>query len=490
MLFNSFSFLIFLAGIVLAERLTPQRYRWGLLLVASFIFYGLWNAGALTWLALVTLVAYGTGLALERYPSVARRILAAALVADLGILFLLKYFNFAAEQLHKLLARTGWLDPSWTVPHIGWLLPAGLSFYTLSAASYMIDVYRRQLPAERHLGKLALFLAFFPKILAGPIERATRFLPQLAAGHSRDPERLAEGARLVLWGLFKKVVIADRLHPFVEAAFGQPMLATPVQLLVGIYFYAFQIYADFSGYTDIATGAAKMLGFDFAPNFRRPYLAQSTVEFWGKQRWHISLSTWFRDYLYIPMGGNRVGWARRYLNTMVVFLASGIWHAGLVGGGMSWSYLLWGALNGVYQWISMATSPLWKALGNRLPQIRDHWAWKACRIVWTFHLITFAWIFFRAASVSDAFFIISKIASNLSRLPMLVRFYDVQPEFVLSVALIALLMVVEVADEARGVWKKFQSQPVYVRWTVYYALLLLLVVLGQWGLAEFIYMQF
>jgi D-alanyl-lipoteichoic acid acyltransferase DltB (MBOAT superfamily) len=341
-----------------------------------------------------------------------------------------------------------------------------------------VDVHRGLLPPERHAGHLLLYIAFFPKLLAGPIERAQPFLRQTRTPVAFDAARVTAGLQLMLWGLFKKVVIADRLAGFVDAAYAQPSFAAPADLVIATYFFAFQLYCDFSGYSDIAIGSAKVLGFDLMENFRRPYLAASVPEFWSR-RWHFSLASWFRDYMYIPMGGNRVPPLRRAANIMAVFLASGLWH------GANWTFLVWGGLNGLYTVAAVAAA----GFGGRASRR----AWPAIgllRSLATFHLILITWVFFRAESVSDAATIVSRTAAAASSLPTLLGVRLTSGSVPLSLLLIALLVGVELVDEKRPVWERLRARPVALRWAVYYAMLAALIVLGTWNVREFVYMQF
>lgn len=482
MLFNSFGFLAFLTAVVLVFYLLPHRFRGALLLLASYLFYASWRPEALLLLLAITLVAYAGGLAMRRWPARGRAILTAAVVIDLGALVVFKYAAFLFDSLETVLAFLPFAGTA-ALPELRILLPAGLSFYTFSTVSYLIDVHRGTMEPERRLGAFALYVAFFPKIFAGPIERARAFLPQLERRVPFPAERMTAGLYLLLWGLFKKIVIADRLGIFVDAAYGMPAYTPAFDLLIAVYFYAFQIYCDFSGYTDMARGMARLLGIDLMENFRRPYLAKSTGEFWAK-RWHLSLTTWFRDYMYVPMGGSRVARPRFYFNLMAVFAVSGLWH------GAGWTFVVWGALNGLYGWIETATAPLWRALGRRLPGVKDSPLLTAARVLLTFHLIAFAWIFFRAPSVGAAWTVITRIAGSLSMLPRMVQTYRAGPEFVLALAAIGLLLIVELIDERRDLWERLRVKPTAVRWAYAYLLIAVLLVFGKWGLAQFIYMQF
>ncbi|HLT58629.1 MAG TPA: MBOAT family O-acyltransferase, partial [Limnochordales bacterium] len=321
----------------------------------------------------------------------------------------------------------------------------------------------------------------FPKLLAGPIERAKPFLEQLAAPIRLDPQLVASGLQLMLWGLIKKTVIADNLAEFVNNAFLTPAFQSPVTLLVAVYLYAFQIYCDFSGYSDIAIGSARVLGIQLMNNFKRPYLAKSVAEFWS-QRWHISLSRWFRDYLYIPLGGNRVPWWRVQLNLLIVFLVSGLWH------GANWTFVIWGGLNGLYQIVFRLLQAGWDRL--KVPVRPPSWLSGFLNTLITFHLITLSWVFFRASSVQEAWTILTRISGSFQRLPMLLSVYNWSSQLRLLFAMIAVLLLVEIWDEQRPVRAWLARQPAVIRWGVYYGAIALLLTLGKWGFEEFVYMQF
>ena len=484
MLFTSLGFFGFLPVALLVFALLPGKARWGWLLAASAFFYGAEHPSNLIYLGAVTLVAWGCGAMMARAQGdpARRALLAGGLVLVIGSLVAFKFYDFAAGEIERLSGAR------MALPRLGVAAPAGYSFYVFSAAAYLVDLFARRLQPTPHLGHTALYLAWFPKIFAGPIERATTFLPRAWNPARATPEQLVLGAQLIGWGLVKKVVIADNLAPFVDRVFGIAAFASPVDLLISVYFFAFQIYCDFSGYTDIALGISLLFGLELMENFRRPYLSRSTAEFWG-ERWHISLGRWFRDYLYIPLGGSRAGAVRRYLNLMLVFVASGLWHAGL-GYGVGWTFLAWGALNGGYQWAGLATRPLWSRIGARLPRVAASWPWVAVRVFVTFHLIAISWIFFRARSLGDAWLILRKIGTQLADMPALLARYPFTTEHYVGFALIALLVVVEFVDERRSVFRRLATAPVVVRWGACYLGILCLLVLGRWQAREFIYMQF
>ncbi|RIK85787.1 MAG: MBOAT family protein [Hyphomicrobiales bacterium] len=483
MLFTSLTFFLFLAATLVLFALAPQRLRWLLLLAASLVFYASFGAANLGFLFAVVAVAWAAGRLIASGPPATRRAaLAAGLLLILGALAALKFYDFVAGEIEAALAGQPFL------PRIGIAAPVGFSFYAFMAAAYLIDVHRGACAGEKDAGRLALYVAWFPKILAGPIERAGPFLAQVPARLRLDPVLAVAGLQLIVWGLFKKVVVADNLAPVVDGAFRIAPYAAPMELLIAVYFFAFQIYCDFSGYSDIAVGLSLLFGIRLMENFRRPYLAVTTAEFWSS-RWHVSLGHWFRDYLYIPLGGGKAGLPRRYLNVMAVFVVSGLWHAGL-GYGVGWTFLVWGALNGAYQWAGLATRGLWRRLGAMLPRVAAS-AWlRALRILLTFHLILVSWIFFRADTVEQALVVIRRIWAALPGLPALVPLYPFTADHALGAALIALLIVVEALDERRPIRDRLAAAPVVLRWSAWYAGIFALVLLGRWQAGGFIYMQF
>ena len=350
-------------------------------------------------LGFTIIIDYLAGIFLEKSTEKNKKLfLIASLVANIGVLCVFKYYNFLNDNLTELLRGIRLQNP---IPALSILLPIGLSFHTFQAMSYTIEVYRGNQKAEKNFGIYALYVMFYPQLVAGPIERPQNLLHQFYEKHAFDYERVVNGLKLMLWGFFKKLVIADRLALYVGAVYNNPTHHTGLSFIVATIFFAFQIYCDFSGYSDIAIGAAKIMGFKLMTNFNRPYFAKNISEFW--QRWHISLSTWFRDYLYIPLGGRRVSIPRWYFNLFFVFLVSGLWH------GANWTFIIWGALNGFYLVFAIVSKGIRDRIThlvglNRLPNIN-----RALQIAITFMLVCFAWIFFRANSISDSFLIIKNI---------------------------------------------------------------------------------
>lgn len=477
MLPNSLGFLAFFAAIVLAHYALPRRHRWWLLLAASVYFYSTFDPRYLLLLLYASLVAWGAGLMIARTGK--RFWMVAGVVGELGVLILFKYVDFILAVTESVLQPIMTAQAALALPRLEWLLPVGLSFYVFSCISYIVDVWRGTQKPERHFGHLALYVAFFPKLIAGPIERAPDLLPQLKAGAVFTPSNVTFGLQLLLWGLIKKVVIADGLVTFVDAGFSTPDFQSPVTVLIAVYFYAFQIYCDFSGYSDMAIGMAAILGFRFLPNFRRPYLSRNIGEFWSA-RWHISLSRWFRDYLYIPLGGNRVGQLRAYANLLIIFAVSGLWH------GAALTFLVWGLLNGIWQVLWQMSRHLLARIAAVLPA----GLFATLSVLLTFHLVLVTWVFFRADDIPTAMAVFRRIVTALPQLPSLLQTYAYTPAFLVSLGLIVALLVVEWLQEKRPVETWLPTWPRPARWGAYYAGLGLLVLAGHWGASEFVYMQF
>ncbi len=345
MLFNSLQFLIFFPIVVSIFFLLPQKRRWILLLIASYYFYMCWKVEYIVLIIASTLIDYFVAKKMADLKEKVKRKkwLLISLLSNLGILFGFKYFNFVNANVQALFDN---FNIFYGVPAFDVLLPVGISFYTFQTLSYTIDVYNGKTPVQNHLGIFAVYVSFFPQLVAGPIERSRHLLPQFYVEHKFSYDRIKYGLQQMLWGFFKKVVIADRLAIVVDGVYNNLDDYSGISLLIATIFFAFQIYCDFSGYSDIAIGSARVMGFELIDNFKRPYFSKSISEFW--RRWHISLSTWFRDYLYIPLGGNRVVKWRWYYNLFITFLVSGFWH------GANWTFLVWGGLHGAYLIIAIA----------------------------------------------------------------------------------------------------------------------------------------
>jgi D-alanyl-lipoteichoic acid acyltransferase DltB (MBOAT superfamily) len=396
MLFNSLSFLVFLLVVATVHFALPFRLRWAWLLGASCFFYMQFIPGYILILFVTIVIDYYAALAIERTsdPLKRRRYLGISIISVCAVLFLFKYFNFFNENVSYLARVVGWNYP---IGALRIILPIGLSFHTFQSLSYVIEVYRGKQKAEHHFGIYSLYVMYFPQLVAGPIERPQNLLWQFKARKPFDWVMFRDGLLLAIWGLFKKVAIADCVAQYVDAAYDNYTMHTGTTLLLATYLFAIQIYCDFSGYSDIARGVSRIFGVELMKNFETPYFAASVSEFWS--RWHISLSTWFRDYVYIPLGGNRVSNLRNFYNLMTVFLISGFWH------GANWTFIIWGALHGAY----VIAERAWGLLRPAPHASPVAWHRRFVRILITFHLTLIAWVFFRAPSVHVSFAILRKI---------------------------------------------------------------------------------
>lgn len=476
MLFNSFDFLFFFIIVTALYFILPHRARWLLLLLSSCYFYMAFVPIYILILGFTIGVDYFAGILIHGAAGKRRKLfLIASLVANIGVLCVFKYYNFFNQNLSVFLQGFGKVNP---IPYLSILLPIGLSFHTFQAMSYTIEVYRgNQLP-ERHFGLYALYVMFYPQLVAGPIERPQNLLHQFRERHYFDSNRVIEGLKIMLWGIFKKLVIADRLAIYVNGAYNNIPQQDGMTLMLATIFFSFQIYCDFSAYSDIAIGAARVMGFDLMTNFRRPIFAKSTGEFW--KRWHISLSTWFKDYLYFPLGGSKVGAARLYYNLMVVFVISGFWH------GANWTYVIWGCINGLYLVMGIATKK-WTTRWNAFLGIDRFPKWLlAFQILTTFLLITFSRIFFRSPSVGDAFKVIKKMATFKGNI-----FQDGSSIVLYSFFAILFLLMVEFKREFFNESFSLARHPNFWVRSSYYSLLIILIIMfGVFDGGQFIYFQF
>lgn len=478
MLFNSIGFFIFLPIVfVLYWFVVNRNLRWQnvLLLAASYFFYACWDYRFLFLLMFSTFLDYYTGLRIgaAKKPATRKFWFWLSIIVNLGFLGVFKYYNFFAESMADMLSLFGVKADFWTLSVI---LPVGISFYTFHGLSYVIDVYKERIKPVSDFTDYAVFVSFFPLLVAGPIERATHLLPQIQQKRVFDPFKATDGLRQILWGLFKKVVIADNCAEYANRVFNMSDTASGSTLVLGALFFTFQIYCDFSGYSDIALGTARLFGIELLRNFAFPYFSRDIAEFW--RRWHISLSSWFRDYLYIPLGGSRGSAWVRVRNVFIIFLVSGFWH------GANWTFIAWGALNALYflpllllkqnrDNIDIA------AQGKLFPSMREFLG-----MVVTFSLTVFAWIFFRAESMGHAFEYIGGIFSpSLFSMPLMPRST--------LLLLIVLFMGVEWLgrEEAYAIARIGLRWPRLVRWAFYYSIVFVIVaLLGQEQ--QFIYFQF
>ena len=431
-------------------------------------------------LFLLILIDYSAGIIIEKSIGSTRKFyLIVSLLANLGLLSIFKYYNFFGENISNAISLLFGHDVR--IPRSNLILPIGLSFHTFQSMSYTIEVYFKRVKAERHLGIYALYVLYFPQMVAGPIERPQNILPQLHNRQWFSIENATSGLRLILLGLVKKVLVADNLARVVDAIYTHPQGQSGFALLIATYFFAIQIYCDFSGYSDIARGSSQFFGINLMQNFNSPYFARSINDFWG--RWHISLSTWFRDYLYIPLGGNRVSKFRHSANLMLVFLVSGLWH------GANWTYVIWGALHGSYLVMALQFKRFFGRFSFNETPIVIFLNWLI-----TFHLVSFAWIFFRANSVNDATYIIRRIFTNSCKLqyessisadesggPEQLKFY---------LALAFLFLIFDFATRSSIVTQLWFRAPAPFRWTGYVCAILAIVIGGRFAATQFIYFQF
>ncbi len=498
MLFNSIDFLIFFPIVTLLYFVIPFRWRYLWLLLASYYFYMCWNPKYALLMATSTAITWASGLLIDQSNKYTKNKkqreyekklwVALSFILNLSILFFFKYFDFAIENINRVLAvlNIALIQPSFDV-----LLPVGISFYTFQALSYTMDIYRGEIYAEKNILKYALFVSFFPQLVAGPIERSKNLLVQLNQEHHFDYERVKRGLQLMLWGFFMKLVIADRVAMLVDQVYNNWEQYAGMEILVATVFFAIQIYCDFNSYSTIAVGAAQVMGFKLMENFRQPYFAISVADFW--RRWHISLSSWFRDYLYIPLGGNRKGKTRKYINTMIVFLTSGLWH------GASWNFVVWGGLNGIYQVIGEVTKPYRDKVKQLLKINTQNSVYRVFQLGITFVLINITWVFFRASSFTVAMQMLGKIitTSKLSILfdgTLFTLGLD-QKDFAVALIAIGILWIVDLCHSKKISLREWISKKnIVCRWICYYAAIFVVLIFGIYGpgydAAAFIYFQF
>lgn len=483
MLFTTLTFTLFLALVfslywAVRER-TAQNI---LLLVASYGFYASWDYRFCALILTSSLIDYAVGLGLDKAerPRLRRALLGISLACNLGLLGFFKYFNFFVENLQTFLNSVGWQA---SLPTLKILLPVGISFYTFKTLSYTIDVYRRQMKPTRHLIEYLAFVSFFPQLLAGPIDRAANLLPQFLAPRQFNYEMAVDGCRQILLGFFKKMVLADNLTPVIALAYNSPETASGPQLIIATICFAFQIYLDFSAYSDIAIGAAKLLGFDSMRNFAYPYFSQTMAEFW--RRWHISLTTWFRDYVYFSLGGVRGTRLRRAVNVVITFVLSGLWH------GASWNFLIWGGLNGVFVLPEMFRKKRKKvaAEDGRIPSLKV-----ALNILKTFAIACLVWVFFRAQTFSQAILILKKIFFdiwNVAAYRAITLPYTAFPIGRKIFIFVGIYICIEWLQRHREHPLTLDFLPQTVRWATYTALIWMTLYFGtRTSGGAFIYFQF
>jgi D-alanyl-lipoteichoic acid acyltransferase DltB (MBOAT superfamily) len=489
MLFNSIAFLVFFVVVVTSYYVLPHRWRWPLLLTASCCFYMAFVPVYILILAFTIGVDYCAGILIERsHGPTRKRWLTLSVIANMGVLCFFKYYAFLTDNIEVLVRSIGWTH--YAIPDLGIILPIGLSFHTFQSLSYTIEVYYGRQKAERHIGIFSLYVMFFPQLVAGPIERPENLLRQLHTKIGFNASQLASGLRLMAWGFFKKIMIADRVAVIVDHVYNTPHQHDGPALIIATFFFAIQIYCDFSGYTDIAIGAARCLGIDLMRNFRTPYYSANVSEFW--RRWHISLSTWFRDYLYIPLGGNRVVKWRWYYNLMITFVLSGLWH------GAAWTYIIWGGLHGFYLIFAIVTGRWRGKVGGMLGLDRVPRLNHAMQVLTTFILVDFAWIFFRANTVQDAFHVAGHLFTGLDGFFAKggLTYWSTtlgvaRIQMILALLSIAVMELVQRIDLHRGAPQWVALRPPWQRWALYTGLVASIIFFGNYyQTTQFIYFQF
>lgn len=487
MLFNSIEFLVFFPVVIVIFFIIPRKLRCIWLLIASYYFYMSWNPKYATLIAISTLITFISGLLIEISKTKRGKqfVAAASLISNLSILAIFKYLNFALQTLSDIGSCLG-LE---TIDRrLDLLLPVGISFYTFQALSYTIDVYRGDIKAEKNILKYALFVSFFPQLVAGPIERSGNLLRQIqkiAETKLWDFERIRDGFLLMFWGFFQKLVIADRAALLVNQVYSHYQDYGFFELSIASILFAFQIYCDFGGYSNIARGAAQVMGFSLMQNFRQPYLAINIKEFW--RRWHISLTSWFTDYLYIPLGGNRKGTIRKYFNILVVFTVSGLWH------GASWHFVAWGGVHAIFLIAEdMKTKLRKKTSKNSLQEIS--FGQKLGKIVITFILVDFAWILFVSDSLHHVYHIFQQMCTTFQ----VTGFYEIGLDrgnwFMLAFGITILLIVDVLHEKGISVFSLVNRQTLWFRWTLYLGLIWCIIMFGIYGISydasQFLYFQF
>ncbi|MBE6097709.1 MAG: MBOAT family protein [Schwartzia succinivorans] len=472
--FNSSQYAIFLPLVFILYWWLPHRFRWGLLLVASYYFYMSWNPQYVVLILGTTIVSYISAILLERLdsPQQKRLVIVVAGLICLGVLFVFKYFNFISESVAYVCAQLA--IPLHPIT-LQVLLPVGISFYTFQTLSYVIDVYKGKVKAEHHFGQYATFISFFPQLVAGPIERTQNLLPQIKSVKTFGYNEAVYGLRLMAWGFFKKLVVADNAALIVDNVYGSLDKCTGLDLLLAVFLFTLQIYCDFSGYSDIAIGSARILGIKLMTNFKSPYWSGSLKEFWG--RWHISLSTWFRDYLYIPLGGSRCSTLQHNINIMITFLVSGLWH------GANWTFVFWGGIHGAVQVIE-------NLLG--LNKVERHGRNRILSAILIFTICNVAWVFFRSRTISDAFYILGNIIIPTSGIEWYLHSGVGIAKSSVTTLLIPILMIFafDYVSLKKDVLEWLSDLKTSVRWGIYIVIIFWTILKMPLETSSFIYFQF
>ena len=474
MLFNSLSYAIFLPLVFIIYWLLPNKYRWILLLIASYYFYMSWNAKYVFLIFITTFTSYLCAILIEKNREHKKLILTLTLLVCLGILFVFKYFNFFFESINYLLGN------KLHSISLNLLLPVGISFYTFQTLSYCIDVYRGNIKAEKHFGYYATFVSFFPQLVAGPIERPDNLLPQLRKEKEFDYNKAVYGLKLMAVGFFKKIVVADNLAYYVDMVYNDLSYYQGFALVLAAFFFTIQIYCDFSGYSDIAKGSAKLLNIDLMDNFKTPYFSTTIKEFWS--RWHISLSSWFKDYVYIPLGGNRCSKLRHYFNLLATFLVSGLWH------GANITFVIWGGIHGLLQ--------ILEDIFHIKKNTKTYSFTWFIRVILIFILMSITWVFFRASNLHDALYIFRHMFDGITNLRSYIvsglYSFGVKAPYLLTMLAIYLipLFIIDYINVKYDALTILNNKPKAIRYLAYFILLLMILLLHYVGEVNFIYFQF
>ena len=474
MLFNSLSYAIFLPLVFIIYWLLPNKYRWILLLIASYYFYMSWNAKYVFLIFITTFTSYLCAILIEKNREHKKLILTITLLVCLGILFVFKYFNFFFESINYLLGN------KLHSISLNLLLPVGISFYTFQTLSYCIDVYRGNIKAEKHFGYYATFVSFFPQLVAGPIERPDNLLPQLRKEKEFDYNKAVYGLKLMTVGFFKKIVVADNLAYYVDMVYNDLSYYQGFALVLAAFFFTIQIYCDFSGYSDIAKGSAKLLNIDLMDNFKTPYFSTTIKEFWS--RWHISLSSWFKDYVYIPLGGNRCSKLRHYFNLLATFLVSGLWH------GANITFVIWGGIHGLLQ--------ILEDIFHIKKNTKTYSLSWFIRVILVFMLMSITWVFFRASNLHDALYIFRHMFDGITNLKSYIvsglYSFGVKAPYLLTMLAIYLipLFIIDYINVKHDALTILNNKPMAIRYLAYFVMLLMILLLHYVGEVNFIYFQF
>lgn len=466
MLFNSLAFLLFFPIICLLYWGIPYRLRNTLLLLASYYFYMSWEPKYAILILFTSLTTWICGLNISKNSNHKRLHLSICIVTNLLILFFFKYYNFVIDSICSIEL---FKNLRLYIPHSEFLLPVGISFYTFQSIGYTIDVYRQEIKPEKNFLTYALFVSFFPQLVAGPIERAKNLLPQFHSRHVFDGDQFIEGLKLMLWGFFMKLCIAGNVAPYVDAVYNNVSNHYSSSLILASVFFSFQIFCDFGGYSLIAIGTARCLGFRLMQNFNHPYLSTSVKDFW--HRWHISLSSWFGSYVYIPLGGSRCNLIKHCKNLMITMLASGIWH------GANWTFIWWGGIHGIFLVINTLYLKIF-GKNNFIP--------KAINIITTWILVTWAWIFFRANTLSDAFTVMKRIIFDHG------KFYKGEgyPSIILPLLMILILLIKEIKDEYNFKFSLIHHSNPWISIPSVALLIITILLCAEFNSGKFIYFQF